>query len=149
MKIHADLKPSHLGRLLEVVLYLLVGVLCALSGLPLWVTLVTAVLLLVVFGTQRLRAAAMPRLIQLIQLDRRDWCWYEVTMSPQHGLQSARVEAKLQQVQRVGPVLVLRFQSAPDNRPCAWVIWRDQVDADNWRRLVVLARFWSDPLPQA
>ena len=150
MKIHADLQPSRLRRGVEVGLYLLVAILTVWSGLPLWVMIVTILLLLGVFALQSARAAAVPRLIQLIQIDRRIWCWYQIVASPQHGMQTTRVEAELQQVQRVGPVVVLRFQALGANvRPQSWVIWRDQVDDNNWRRLVVLARFWVQPVAQS
>ncbi len=149
MKIHADLKPSRLRSGVEVGLYLIVAVLCALSGLPWWVSVFVVLALVIVFTIQNLKATLSARLVQLIQLDRRVWCWHEVTTSAQHGFQSVRVDAELRQVQRVGPVIVLRFDCATHDRAQSWVIWRDQVDGDNWRRLVVLARFWGDPLPQS
>ncbi len=145
MKVHADLKPSRMRRVLEVGLYLVVALLCVLGDLPLWATVLTIVLLLIGLVVQTLRAALAPQLLQLVQLDRRAWCWYEATRSPQHGMQSSRVDAELRQVQRVGPLIVLRFQSPA----CTWLIWCDQVDVDNWRRLVVLARLWSDPVEHA
>jgi hypothetical protein len=151
MKVHADLKPSRMRLWVEAALYASIAVLLLLSDLPLWAIISTLMVMLAVYLLATRQRATQSRLLQLIQLDRASWVWYSAQASAQHGLQTNRVEGSLLQVQRVAFLIVLQVQidSAPDTagviRRQRHVIWRDQVDADNWRRLVVLARFWTDP----
>jgi hypothetical protein len=151
MKVHADLKPSRMRLWVEAALYVSIAGLLLLSALPLWAISSTLLVMLAVYLLTTRQRGAQPRLLQLIQLDRASWVWYSAQASTQHGLQTTRVEGSLLQVQRVAVLIVLHVQieSAPDTagaiRRERHVIWRDQVDADNWRRLVVLARFWTDP----
>jgi hypothetical protein len=135
----------------EAALYVSIALLLLLSDLPLWAIVSTLSVMLVVYLLATRQRAAQSRLLQLIQLDRATWVWYSAQASAQHGLQTIRVEGSLLHVQRVALLIVLHVQieSTSDAKGeisrQQHVIWRDQVDADNWRRLVVLARFWTDP----
>ncbi len=147
MQVHADLSPSRIQPLIEIALYGVVALLTAFSPLPRWMIVCTVLTLLAVYLYQRCFAVPRARLVQLIQLDLRDWCWYDVPAGQPSSVTRRRV-GTLQHVRRIGWVMALDFRitTDPGSHTVRWLIWRDQVDADNWRRLQVLLRFWTDPV---
>jgi len=143
MQINATIQPSKMQWGMTIVAFLFVVLLSLLSTLPL---LAKVVLLLGLAGYAFYTYYAglhQTRLVQLIHMDRQVWRW--VTVLPKAPLAENKAEGHLHSLHRVGWVMVLgfRIQSSSKCQIRYWVIWRDQVCADDWRRLMVLARFWT------
>ncbi|MEC7118758.1 MAG: protein YgfX [Pseudomonadota bacterium] len=91
--------------------------------------------------------ARQPRCLALRQLNRVDWIWQQTQpfAKAQHT-SVAWQQGRLQRVASCGNwVVVLWFEDLTLQREQVWVLWRDQVDDNNWRRLQVLVRYWSAP----
>ncbi len=156
MQINATIQPSQMQRGVNVVAFLCVGLLCVQSDLS---SEAKVIILMIIAGYAIFRWFLDRRravLIHLIQMDRQFWRWETKRHNANQAGQAVKEEGQLDRVHRVGWVMVLGFrvkpraphQAKPHNRSQTrsqikyWLIWRDQVDADEWRRLRVLARFW-------
>ncbi|WP_410209865.1 hypothetical protein [Aquirhabdus sp.] len=142
MQINATIQPSKMQRGVTIVAFLAVALLGLLSALPL---LAKVVLLLGLAGYAFYTYHVdnhQPRIVQLIHMDRHVWRW--VTVLSKAPLAEDKEEGDLHSLHRVGWVMLLgfRMQTSSKRQIRYWVIWRDQVCADDWRRLMVLARFW-------
>jgi hypothetical protein len=144
MQIAAEIQQSRLQKWAHALLFVVVSLLLILSNLPWWTILLTLLALLIFSLYQTFYHKPKPKLLELIQLERNVWRWYESTVGATHSVQC---EGLLQMIHRWPWVMVLGFLSTRDGNAqnvqrVYQVIWRDQVDADTWRRLTVLARFW-------
>ena len=115
-----------------------------LSDMPTWGKGIALMFMGFSFAYQRWMQKPAARLVQLVQFDKENWrCSVQIF----HRIHKTNiVEGRLVSVQGWLFVLVLRFETTDNNKQVTknWVIWRDQVDAENWRRLIVIKRFWAD-----
>ena len=160
-----DMTPLRRSRLQQILWWLglaVVAVLLLCSGLS-WPFKVSALLGLV--GLNLVHRHVQQRQIQLSKLqqhDRMRWQWQQATSSnrtssnrtstssTQQRRQSsdtAQIQARLLRVEAwLGVVVILHFEVTALGRRQTWLLWRDQVDVENWRRLQVLQQYWSAKL---
>jgi hypothetical protein len=143
MQINAMIQPSKMQPGVNIVAFLCVALLCLLSELP---SSAKVIILIGMVGYALYDVHSnrhQPRLIQLVHMDRQVWRW--MTAMGHTPLEERRAEGHLHSLHRMGWVMVLGFMVQTSSKPqiTYWVIWRDQVSADDWRRLMVLARFWA------
>ena len=160
-----DMTPLRRSRLQQILWWLglaVVAVLLLCSGLS-WPFKVSALLGLV--GLNLVHRHVQQRQIQLFKLqqhDRMRWQWQQATsphttssnsISPSGKQQrrqpsdTAQIQARLLRVEAwLGVVVILHFEVIALGRRQTWLLWRDQVDVDNWRRLQVLQHYWSAKL---
>lgn len=144
MRINATLHVSLLQKWSEAVAFFMVCFILIFSEMPSWGKGLALLFMGFFFAYQRLFKKPTARLVQLIQFDKDTWRWS--VLEPHRIKKTMIYEGRLVNVQGWLFVLVLRFETIVKHKPVttSWVIWRDQVDADNWRRLRVIARFWAD-----
>lgn len=143
MRINTTLQVSRLQKWSAVFLLLLVSLVLILSDMPVWGKVLTLILMGFVVAYQRVLQKPADRLVQLIQFDKETWRWS--VLEPRRINKNNIVEGRLVSVQSWLFVMVLRFETTLKDQTVMknWVIWQDQVDRDDWRRLRVLARFWK------
>ena len=149
-----QLQPSRLQAVVRLIWWGLVFLLVICAGVPAWLQVVSVLGLLCVGLIQRAWQLRQPQLLLLQQLDRSRWQWQQRDM-PTHGTTTRRIkntaaprhiQARLRRVDAwLGLVLILRFEVTALGKSQTWLVWRDQVDRDNWRRLQVLQQYWSAP----
>ena len=144
MRINTTLQVSRLQKWSAVFLLLLVSLVLILSDMPVWGKVLTLILMGFVVAYQRVLQKPAAKLNQLIQFDKETWRWS--VLEPRRINKNNIVEGRLVSVQSWLFVMVLRFETTLKDQTVMknWVIWQDQVDRDDWRRLRVLARFWKD-----
>lgn len=144
MRINAKLHASRLKKCVEVMLLLVVALILFFSEMPMWVTALVLILMACIFVYKALFQKASAYLAQLIQFDKQTWRWLAV--DPSRIKKTITQEGCLLSVHHWFFVLVMRFETMEKNQRVSksYVIWRDQVDTDHWRRLIVLARFWAN-----
>jgi hypothetical protein len=144
MRMNTTLQVSRVQKWSAVFLLLLVSLVPILSDMPIWGKVLTLILIGFVVAYQRLLQKPAERLVQLIQFDKETWRWS--VLEPRRINKNNIVEGRLISVQSWLFVMVLRFETQTKHKTVMknWVIWQDQVDRDDWRRLRVLARFWKD-----
>jgi len=127
-----------------VVLLLVVCSILIFSDMPTWGKSFALILLCIFAAYQRLLQKPTPRLVQLIQFDKESWRW--MVQEPNKHKKISVSNGRLISVQGGWFVLVLCFESIEKNQAVtkSWIIWRDQVDSDHWRRLMIIARFWAN-----
>lgn len=131
------------------------------SGLALLSKIFASALLVLVSWVQARRFDQQPELYVLQQLDRVTWQWQQ---SQVRALRQSRassgqtqkrtqppdlqnMQARLLRVEAwLGCVVILHFEMSALGKTKTWLIWRDQVDTHQWRRLQVLQQYWSAPL---
>lgn len=144
MRINATLHVSRFQKWSEAFLLLVVCLILILSEMPIWGKGLALMFMGFFVAYRRLFKKPTARLVQLIQFDKETWrC---SVLEPHRVQKTSIIEGRLVSVQGGIFVLVLRFESTEKNKIVLknWVVWRDQVDAENWRRLIVIARFWMD-----
>lgn len=144
MRINTTLQVSRLQKWGEAVALLMVCFVLIFSEMPIWGKGFALMLMGFVIAYQHLLQKPTARLVQLIQFDKENWRW---SVSNSKRIKKTDiVEGRLVSVQGWLFVIVLRLETTVKNKPVMtnWVIWRDQVDAVNWRRLMVMARFWAE-----
>lgn len=144
MRINTTLQVSRLQRWSEAFLLLMVCSILIFSDMPIWGKCFALMFLGFFVLYQRFLQKPAARLVQLVQFDKETWRW--VVQEPTRITKTNRYEGRLISVQGGLFVLVLRFETMEKKKSVTknWVIWRDQVDMDHWRRLIVMARFWAD-----
>lgn len=144
MRINTTLHVSRLQKWTEAVAFFVVSFILIFSEMPSWGKGLALLCMGFVFAYQRLFKKPTARLVQLIQFDKDTWRWS--VLEPHRIKKTMIYEGRLVSVQGGLCVFVLRFETSIKNKPVptSWLIWRDQVDADNWRRFMVIARFWAD-----
>jgi len=144
MRINTTLQDGRLQKWCEAVVFLMVCLILLFSEMPAWGKGLALMLMGFFVAYQRLLQKPVARLVQLIQFDKNTWRWS--VLEPSYIKKTHIYEGRLVGVQGWLFVLVLRFDAIEKNKSVvkSWVVWRDQVDADNWRRLMVIARFWAD-----
>ena len=155
-----EIRPSRLQRRVRLFSMLLIGALLLLSGMAEYAKLLALVGLILLGWQQQRRQQQQPQLGCLQQLDRVRWQWQQ-TAAIGHArtrqlrgqtnriprVEPRQIQADLQSVEGwLGMVVVLRFKITALDHVHTWLIWRDQVDQDNWRRLQVLQQYWSAPV---
>lgn len=153
-----QLPPSRLRQAVRLAWFGLVALLVMGAGL----TMLFKILALLGLGSvavcQFVWQSRQPQLLLLQQLDRSRWQWQQsARQSVKPAVQSLRTQSVLAQRQIqacllhvdawLGLVVILRFDVTALGQSQTWLIWRDQVDADNWRRLLVLQQYWAAPDP--
>ena len=160
----AQVRPSRLRQAVRLAWFGLVALLVMGAGL----TILFKILALLGLGSvalcQFVWQSRQPQLLLLQQLDRSRWQWQQSAMQFQNTRQSQKsivqsrrarpvlaqrqIQARLLHVDEwLGLVVILRFEVTALGQSQTWLIWRDQVDADNWRRLQVLQQYWAAPDP--
>ena len=144
MRINTTLQVSRLQKWSAVFLLLMVSLVPILSEMPVWGKVLTLILICFVVVYQRVLQKPATQLYQLIQFDKESWRWS--VLEPGRINRNDIVEGRLVSVHSWLFVLVLRLETQIKHKTVKtnWVIWQDQVDCDDWRRLKVLARFWKD-----
>lgn len=144
MRINAKLHASRLKKWVEAMLLLVVALILFFSEMPMWVTALVLILMACIFVYQRMFQKASTHLSQLIQFDKQTWRW--LVANPNRIKKIITQEGHLLSVHHWFFVLVMRFEAMEKNLRVikSYVIWRDQVDVEHWRRLIVLARFWAN-----
>lgn len=136
----AQLTVSRLQRAVWLTSVLSVAWLLCLSGLLWPIKLLSLVALLMFSLLHRRWRRQQPSFCALQQLDRDHWQWR------QHP-DARNIQARLLRVEAwCGVVVILHFEITALGKRQTWLIWRDQVDMDNWRRLQVLQQYWAAPL---
>ncbi|GAC1372629.1 MAG: hypothetical protein NVS3B3_07030 [Aquirhabdus sp.] len=145
MRVNTTLQVSRLQKWSEAVAFFLVCSILFFSEMPLWGKGFALIAMGFFLTYQRLLQKPPARLVQLIQFDKENWRW--LILEP-HRKKKDILEGRLVSVQGGLFVLVLRFETTAKNKAVTqnWVIWHDQVDAANWRRLIVIARFWAEDI---
>lgn len=155
-----DITPLRRSRLQQTLWWLslaVVAVLLLCSGLS-WLFKLIALLALVVLNL--VQGHVQQRQFQLSKLqqhDRMRWQWQQVaspsstssksTQHRRHPSDTTQIQAHLLRVEAwLGVVVILHFEVTALGRRQTWLLWRDQVDVDNWRRLQVLQQYWSAKL---
>jgi hypothetical protein len=143
MRINTYLQVSRIKTWVDALLLLLVMLILMFSEMPVLMIALALIAILCVLIYQRFFQKASAHLVQLVQFDKHAWRWSMV--DPNRIKKSIQQEGRLLGVHRWFFVLVIRFETFEKNKKIVkkWVIWRDQVDANNWRRLIVIARFWA------
>lgn len=144
MRINTTLQVSRLQKWSHTVLLLMVCLILIFSDMPIWGKGFALMFLGFFLAYKRLLQKPTARLVQLIQFDKETWRW--LVQEPTRIKKTNSDEGRLISVQGGLFVLVLRFKTMGKKKSVtkSWVIWRDQVDMDHWRRLIVMARFWAD-----
>ncbi len=144
MRINTHLKVSRTKVWAEGLLLLIVVLVLIFSGMPTQIIALILISMVCIVVVQKFFHKAPAHLVQLIQFDQRDWRWS--LYDPRRIKKSSVQEGRLLSVHHWFFVLLMRFETTEKNKTLTqnWVIWRDQVDADHWRRLIVIARFWAD-----
>jgi len=144
MRINTTLQVSRLQKWSEALLLLLVCLILIFSDMPPWGKGLALLLLAFVLIYQHFFRQPSARLVQLIQFDKDTWRWS--ILEPHQRKKNTTFDGRLVSVHRGLVVIVLQLEAIEKNKPVTqnWVVWRDQVDADNWRRLIVIARFWAE-----
>ena len=144
MRINTHLQTSRTKTWVEVSLVLVVILLVLCSGMPTLMITLTLTAMVGVMIYQRVFQKASAHLVQLIQFDKHDWRW--AVYDPRRIKKSSVREGRLLSVHHWFFVLLMRFETTEKNKTMTqnWIVWRDQVDTDHWRRLIVIARFWAD-----
>jgi hypothetical protein len=143
MRINAHLQVSRTKTRVENFLLLLVGLILMFSEMPALMTTLTLIAISFMVFYQRFLQQPSPRLIQLIQFDKQDWRWSVVDASL---IKKTLIqEGRLLSVHHWFFVMVMHFETIEKKKTITknWLIWRDQVDTNDWRRLIVIARFWA------
>ncbi len=149
MRINTTLRASHLKKRTEVVLLLIVCLSVFFSQMPSWITAFTLILVIFTFVYRRLFPKSAVTLIQIIQFDKQSWRW--IVLDPKRHKKSRIQVGQLLSVHQWFFVMTMRFETLDKHQSLikSYVIWRDQVDVEDWRRLIVLARFWSNDWREA
>jgi hypothetical protein len=143
MRINTHLQVSRTKTWVHALLLLLVVLILVFSEMPVVVIALTLISIGFVVVYQRFFQKASAHLVQLIQFDKQSWRWSVV--DPNRIKKSIQHEGQLLSFHHWFFVLVMRLETFEKNKKVTqnWVIWRDQVDVNNWRRLIVIARFWA------
>ena len=148
MRINTHFQPSRIKTSVEVLLVATVILVVACSEIPIlmMVMVLTSIVGMMVY--QKFLQQAPAHLVQLIQFDKHDWRW--LVYDQRRIKKSLIQEGRLISVHHWFFVLLMRFETIDKNKKTtqSWIIWRDQVDAEHWRRLIVIARFWADDVQQ-
>jgi hypothetical protein len=144
MRINTTLDESRLKKQTELTLLLIVCVIVFFSDMPSWITALTVILVLFSYAYQHLFYQSALTLNQIIQFDKQAWRW--VVLDPKRHQKIRMQEGRLLSVHQWFFVMTMRFETLNKHQRVikSYVIWRDQVDEADWRRLIVLARFWSN-----
>ena len=148
MRINTHLQVSRTKTWVHALLLLLVVLILVFSAMPVMVIALTLISIGLVVAYQQFFQKAPAHLVQLVQFDKQSWRWSVV--DPNRIKKSIQQQGQLLSVHHWFFVLVIQLETFEKNKKVTqnWVIWRDQVDADHWRRLIVIARFWaSDTQP--
>ena len=154
----AQVRPSRLRQAVRLAWFGLVALLVMGAGLTILFKILALLGLLSVAVCQSVWQARQPQLVLLQQLDRSRWQWQQSARQSQKSVVQSRrarpvsaqrqIQARLLHVDAwLGLVVILRFEATALGQSQTWLIWRDQVDADNWRRLQVLQQYWAAPDP--
>lgn len=148
MRINTHLQVSRIKIWVEVLLFLAVILMLVFSGMPTFIIALALIAMVCVIAYQRLFQSASVDLVQLIQFDQQDWRWS--VHDPRRIKKSSVQQGRLLSVHHWFFVLLMRFETTEKNKTItqSWIVWRDQVDTDHWRRLSVIARFWADDVQQ-
>lgn len=148
----AQIRPSRLQQGVKLLSVCLLGVLVLYSGIS-WLIKAVAMIALLGLSVAQLHAQRrQTRLCCLQQLDRVLWQWQQHPQQKnkqkrQPAAEMRKIQARLLRVEAwLGLVVILHFEGVALGQRQTWLIWRDQVDVDNWRRLQVLQQYWSAPL---
>ncbi len=143
MRINTHLQVSQTKIWVEALLLLIVVLILIFSAMPALIIALTLIAMVCVIAYQKLLQKAPAHLVQLIQFSQDDWRWS--VYDPRRIKKALIHEGRLLNVHHWFFVMLLRFETTEKNKKTiqSWVIWRDQVDADHWRRLIVIARFWA------
>ena len=143
MCINTHLQVSRTKTWLHALVLLLVVLILLFSDMPALIIALALTAILWVLAYQRFFQKSSPHLVQLVQFDKQAWRWFVV--DPNRIKKSIQQEGQLLGVHHWFFVLVMQFETFEKNKKITqnWVIWRDQVDVNNWRRLIVIARFWT------
>ncbi|MBC7752024.1 MAG: hypothetical protein H7Z73_09970 [Candidatus Saccharibacteria bacterium] len=144
MRINTTLQESLLQKRSEAVLFLVVCSILIFSDMSTWGKSFALILLCIFAAYQRLLQKPTPRIVQLIQFDKETWRW--LVREPNKNKKISVSNGRLISVHGGWFVLVLHFESIEKNQVVteSWIIWRDQVDSHDWRRLIIIARFWAN-----
>ncbi|MDE2421756.1 MAG: hypothetical protein KGO49_11330 [Gammaproteobacteria bacterium] len=148
MRINTHLHVSRTKVWAEGVLLLIVVSVLLFSGMPTLIIALTLMAMICVLISQKFLQKSPAHLVQLIQFDQQDWRWS--VYDPRRIKKTSVQEGRLLSVHHWFFVLLMRFETTDKHKNTiqSWVIWRDQVDVDQWRRLVVIARFWASDTQQ-
>lgn len=151
-------RRSRMQQVLQWLSLAIVALLLVLSGLSWPFKLVALIGLGVFYVFHRHAQQRQVRLSSLQQHDRVRWQWQQSappsTHQPRSFKQKRRNTRDITQIQAhllrveawLGIVVILRFEVVALGQRQTWLVWRDQTDLDNWRRLQVLQRYWSAKL---
>jgi len=153
-----QVRPSRLWQAVRLAWFGLVALLVMGAGLTMLFTILALLGLGSVALCQSVWLARQPQLVLLQQLDRSRWQWQQSARQSQKPVVQSRrarsvlaqrqIQARLLHVDAwLGLVVILRFEVTALGQSQTWLIWCDQVDADNWRRLQVLQQYWAAPDP--
>ncbi len=144
MRINTHLQVSRTKVWAEGLLLLIVVLVLIFSGMPTQIIALILISMVCMVVVQKFFYKAPAHLVQLIQFDQHDWRWS--VYDPRRIKKSSVQEGRLLSVHHWFFVLLMRFETTEKNKTMTqnWIVWRDQVDADHWRRLIVIARFWAD-----
>ena len=153
-----QVRPSRLRQAVRLAWFGLVALLVMGAGLTMLFKILALLGLVSVTVCHFVWQSRQPQLVLLQQLDRSRWQWQQsARQSQKSAVQSRRarpvlaqrqIQARLLHVDAwLGLVVILRFEVTALGQSQTWLIWRDQVDADNWRRLQVLQQYWAAPDP--
>ncbi len=144
MRINTTLHESQLKKRTELTFLLVVCAIVFLSKMPPYITALTLILTIFIYVYQRLFRTSEVTLTQIVQFDKQTWRW--VVLNPKRNQKSRMQQGRLLSVHQWFFVMSIRFETLDKHEWVikSYVIWRDQVDATHWRRLIVLARFWSN-----
>lgn len=131
MLVDAQVKQGVLQRLCYGFSMVAVLLLMSLSGLPIIVEVVLAVLFILINYWWYKAFIKAQAITEIWQQDNNVWCWRNVGSSQYKT-------ATLQQVRYLGLAVVLDFQHR--TKRYQLVIWRDQIGYAEWRKLCVLTR---------
>ena len=148
MRINTHLQVSRTKVWAEGLLLFIVVLVLLFSGMPTLIIALTLIAIVCVLVFQKLLQKAPAHLVQLIQFDQQDWRW---SVSDSRRIKRiSKQEGRLLSVHHWFFVMLLRFETTDKNKAMtqSWVIWRDQVNADEWRKLIVIARFWASDTQQ-
>jgi hypothetical protein len=138
------LQVSRLQKWSEAVAFFMVCCILIFSEMPIWGKGLALMFMGFFLAYQRVLKKPAARLVQVTQFDKAHWRWS--VLDPLRTQKTHVYEGRLIKAQGGLFVLVLRFETKVRQKSVMtnWVVWRDQVDTANWRRLIVIARFWAD-----
>jgi len=148
MRINTHFQPSRMKTKVEVVLLAAVILVVVFSEMPILMMVMVLTSMVGMMVYQKFLQQVPVHLVQLIQFDKHDWRW---SVYDQRRIKKSLIqEGRLIGVHHWFFVMLMRFETMDKNKKTtqSWIIWRDQVDADHWRRLIVIARFWADDVQQ-